>query len=107
MLKQVRIIKPDVEGFEVSFGYLIDEENVIFFDNNQVWLTQVQHKEEDLFEVVDYRYVLLGDQIRTDYPFELYVQRLVKHLKNTSIFSYIIQKYLYDDQDFDWKITNI
>ncbi|WP_419955913.1 hypothetical protein ACN6MT_11230 [Neobacillus niacini] len=104
-MKPIRVILHNIEGFEVTFGYLIDEETTIVFYHNQVWLGRSKVNDNDVYEITE-PMSLLGEQKQV-IDLEDYAKRIIKHLKNTSLFSYIVQKHFYDDQDIDWKVTNI
>ncbi|MEH7419276.1 hypothetical protein V7266_29030 [Neobacillus drentensis] len=105
-MKSIRVAANHLDGYTVIIGYLIDEENAIVFENNQVWLTRVKETDNDLYESIT-NMSLLGKIPKFNYSLEDYLKRLVKHLKNTSMFSYIVQKHFYDDQDINFNITNI
>lgn len=104
-MKPIKVLIDTVDEFQVTFGYLIDFENAIVFDNGEVWLTRVKSTGNDLFEVAS-NMSLLGEAKETT-DLEDYAKRIVKHLMKTSLFDYIVQKHFYDEQDINFRISEV
>lgn len=105
-METVRVIINHVDNhFEVTRGYLFDHENVMIFSDGCVWLAKTEQRENGVYEIVTPR-SLLGE-IKSDLNHEVYAEYLVKRLKRTSLYDYIVQKHFYSDQDIDFDVTGI
>ncbi|MFP5111859.1 hypothetical protein ACSU64_05705 [Bacillaceae bacterium C204] len=76
-MKSIKVLIHNIEGFEVTFGYLIDEENTIVFYHNQVWLGRVKETDNGIFEINE-PMSLLGEQKQVP-DLEEYAKSIVKH----------------------------
>ncbi|MGG0891052.1 hypothetical protein [Cytobacillus horneckiae] len=100
----------DTKG-EYFISFLFKHENCIAYDHQQVYLMRVKEVAPGLYEHEDNtKPIILGDIMRDDLSYKDYAARIIGHIQNMSIFSYLMQIYVWVGVDFiedDFRLTNI
>ncbi|MEK4922416.1 hypothetical protein MKX78_10890 [Cytobacillus sp. FSL R5-0569] len=92
-------------------AYLFNHEMCIAFDDKQVYLHRVHEVLPGIYEETpNTKLIVLGEIMHDDITYEQYAKRIIRHMYNTSIFSFLTQKYIYIGVNYvedDWQLTNV
>ncbi|MEK5425719.1 hypothetical protein [Cytobacillus sp. FSL R7-0680] len=111
-LKEIRLRFQVDDHYEYyPIAYLFNYEMCIAFDDKQVYLHRVNEVLSGIYEETPTtKIIVLGEIMRDDNTYEQYAERIIRHMYNTSIFSFLTQKYIYIGMDYvedDWQLTNV